>query len=180
MLYLLRLTLYELCFPAHKEIACKDLTILRTVQKMLLSNELGTAQTSSEALTKASHSLYLTEPNSRLPLGATVLILPAKSRRKQHYELARQQDTLIRVSQSQDWHLPSFYSAQERDGVVTGEESMLAGWKSLYRLQELIKLPLEQRGTNGECFCTLCLKLTGEQSARAQVPAPQAAGWFIQ
>lgn len=62
----------------------------------------------------------------------------------------------------------------------TGEESLLAGWKLLYRLQEQIKPPVEQRGTNGECFCTLCLKLTWEQGAGAQVLAPAAAGVFIQ
>lgn len=45
---------------------------------MLLSNELSTAQTSSEAMTKASHRPQLTEPTSKLPLGARVLILRAK------------------------------------------------------------------------------------------------------
>lgn len=69
---------------------------------MVLSNELSTAQTSTKALTKASHSLPLTEQDFKLPLGATVLTLPAKLRRKQHYELARQQDPLIGVSQSRD------------------------------------------------------------------------------
>lgn len=62
----------------------------------------------------------------------------------------------------------------------TGEESLLAGWKLLYRLQEQTKPPVEQRGTNKECFCTLCLKLTWEQGAGAQVLAPAAAGVFIQ
>lgn len=44
----------------------------------------------------------------------------------------------------------------------TGEESLLAGWKLLYGLQEQIRPPVEQRGTNEECFCTLCLKPTWE------------------
>lgn len=66
------------------------------------------------------------------------------------------------------------------DGVGTGEESLLAGWKLLYGLRELIKPPVEQRGTIGECFCALCLKLTWEQGAGAQVLAPRAAGVFIQ
>lgn len=45
---------------------------------MVLSNELSTAQTSSEAVTKASHRPQLTEPTSKLPLGARVLIFPAR------------------------------------------------------------------------------------------------------
>ena len=65
-------------------------------------------------------------------------------------------------------------------GVGTGEETMPAGWKLLYRLQELIKPPLEKRGTNGKCFCILCLKLTWEQGAGARVPALGAAGGFVQ
>lgn len=51
---------------------------------MVLSNELSTAETSSEAVTKASHKPQLTEPASKLPLGARILILPTKERRKQH------------------------------------------------------------------------------------------------
>lgn len=62
----------------------------------------------------------------------------------------------------------------------SGNESVLAGWKLLYRVQELIKPPLEKRGTNRDCFCFLCLKLTWEQGAGAQLPAPRVGGGFNQ
>lgn len=156
----------------EKEIVCKHLTMLRTVQK----------HSSNIQWSLDKSLLQSTSYRAKFQITSWCNSLDSLCHIEEEVTLWARSDRthFTGVSQSEDWCLPSLYSAQESDGVGTRRESMLAGWKLLYRLQELIKPSLEQSGINRERSCALCLKPARRQGIGAPVPAPRAAGAFVQ